>query len=83
MKKRLKMKITTVRERTVKVPNTLIRAYCQSCNVEVEMLTRAHAIKILQISVQELGHLIAIGQVHTIETISGSLLICKDSLLLR
>jgi hypothetical protein len=83
MKKRLRMKITTVRERTVKVPDALIRAHCPSCNLEVEMFTRAHAARILQVSVAELSHLIAIGQVHTIETISGSLLVCKDSLLLR
>jgi hypothetical protein len=83
MKKRLKMKITTVHERTVTVPEAIICAHCLVCNLEVEMFTRAHAARILQVSPLELNHLIAIGYVHTIETISGNLLICKNSLLLK
>jgi hypothetical protein len=83
MKKRLKMKITTVRERMVKMPEAVVRAHCLACNLEVEMLTNVHAARVLQVSIEELGHLITTGQVHTIETISGNLLICKNSLLLR
>jgi hypothetical protein len=83
MKKRLKMKITTIREQAVRMPEAVVRAHCLVCDLEVEMFTRAHAAKILQVSTCELGHLIALSQVHTIETISGNLLICKNSLLLR
>lgn len=83
MKKRLRMKITTVREQTIKMPEAVVHAPCSACNREVEMLTPAHAAEILQVSAEALDQLIAAGRVHTIETISGSLLICKDSLLLR
>jgi len=83
MKKRLKMKITTVREQTINLPDAVVHAHCPVCNQEVEMLTPGHAAEILQVSAEALDHLIAAGQAHTIETISGSRLICKDSLLLR
>lgn len=65
------------------MPEAVICAHCLVCNLEVEMFTTAHAAKILQVSTLELNHLIAIGRVHTIETISGNLLICKNSLLLK
>lgn len=83
MKKRLKVKITTVREQTINMPRAVFRAHCLTCKRENEMLTNAHAAEILQVSAEVLDGLIAAGHVHTIETISGSQLICKDSLLLR
>jgi hypothetical protein len=83
MKKRLKVRITTVREQTIKMPEAVVNARCQTCDREVEMLTQAHAGAILQVSTEALDQLIAIGRVHTLETISGRLLICKESLLLR
>ena len=83
MKKRLKMKITTVRERTINMPEALLRAHCLACHQEVEMLTESHAAEILQVGAAALAQLIAASHVHAIETISGSRLICKDSLLSR
>jgi hypothetical protein len=83
MKKRLKMRITTVREQTIKMPEAVVSAHCQTCDREVEMLSKAHAVEILQVSAEALDQLIAAGRVHTLETISGRLLICKESLLLR
>lgn len=65
------------------MPEAVICAHCLVCNLDVEMFTTAQAVRILQISILELNHLIAIGRVHTIETISGNLLMCKNSLLLK
>ena len=58
----------------------ILRAVCPVCGREVEMLTCAESIKILEIENQMLEALIAAGKVHTTETVSGNLRVCKESL---
>lgn len=74
------MRITAVRRRTMRVTTEAIRATCPVCGHEVEALTRSQASEILEIEGQELSEFIAAGYVHAIQTISGSIRVCKDSL---
>ena len=83
MKKRLKMTITTVRRQTIASAADALRLACPVCKREVEMVTNAQAISILGIDHQTLGHLVAAGQVHTVQAVSGNIRICKDSLFPR
>jgi len=76
-----KLKITTVRRRLVRVRVVALRARCPVCQREVDTLTPLQTAEVLAVSGQALDGLIASGLVHTIRTVSGSLLICKDSLL--
>lgn len=80
MKKRLKMKITTVRQQTIASAVEALRLACPVCEREVEMLTSAQAISILGVDHQTLGHLVDAGQVHSVQTVSGNIRVCKDSL---
>jgi hypothetical protein len=57
-----------------------MRLSCAVCDREVEMLSSMHAIGILGVDYQTLGHLVAAGQVHTVQTVSGNVWVCKESL---
>ncbi len=81
MKHTRRVKITTKYKRTLRAP-PLIRAHCPICEREVETLTAAQAADVLEIDNQMLDKLITAGRVHSVHTISGSLRICKDSLLI-
>jgi hypothetical protein len=86
MEQKLKVRITAVRHRTIRVAAgapLLLRAQCMTCGREVEALTRRQAGEILEVRDQELGALINTGRVHAIQTMSGSIRVCKDSLFLR
>ena len=80
MEQKIKVRITAVRRRMVRVAATAPRAHCAACGREVETLTRSQASEILEVGDQELGEFIAAGYVHAIPTVSGSLRVCKDSL---
>ena len=80
MKQRLRVKVTRVRCQRISMPAVTLRALCQACEREVETLNRFQAAEILEVEDQVLNALILAGQVHAFETVSGSLLICKDSL---
>ena len=82
MRERIKMRVTTVRLQTL-TGATSVRLPCPVCYREVEMLNNTEAIRILEVDVETLGSLIRDGQVHTVETISGSTWICRDSLFTR
>ena len=78
----MKVRITTIRRRTMRVAagGAALRASCPACGREVEALTRGQAREILEIKEQELNEFIAAGRVHAIQTVSGSVRVCKDSL---
>ena len=83
MKKRLKMKITTVRQQTTGSALAALRFACPVCEREEEMLTGVQATEILGIDHPTLDRLIASGKVHSIQTVSGNIRVCKDSLFLK
>jgi hypothetical protein len=80
MKRRVKLKITKVQQQTVSVPVLTVRARCPICGREVETLGKAQAAEVLEVNERTLDHLLTAGQVHAIQTVSGSLRICQDSL---
>ena len=49
----------------------------------METLTKTDAAAILEIDDCEIEHLVNEGLVHLISTVSGNLLVCKDSLFAR
>ena len=80
MTEQMKVRITAVRRRRIRVWANPLRAACPVCGREVEALTRGQANEILEVEDQKLNELIAAGRVHAIQTVSGSLWVCKDSL---
>ena len=76
-----RMKITTVRRRLVRVRAVALRARCPVCQREVDTLTPSQTAEVLAVGRQSLDGLITRGLIHTMRTVSGSLLVCKDSLL--
>ena len=80
----MKVRITAVRRRTMRATGAaVLRAPCLACGREVEALTSGQACEILEVGEQELSKLIAAGRVHAIQTMSGSIRVCKDSLFSR
>ncbi len=57
-----------------------IRGFCPECQKEVEMRTLDEATSKTGISTRELFRLIENNLLHSIETTSGHLLICRSSL---
>ena len=60
--------------------NSLIERFCPECQEKVEMMTLDEATSKTGISTRETFRLIEDHQVHSIETTSGHLLICLNSL---
>jgi hypothetical protein len=83
MKRRIKLKITKIQQQTTRLAAGILRARCPVCAREVETLAVAHAYEVLAIDAETFNGLVAAGQVHVIETVSGSLWVCKDSLFAR
>ena len=79
----VRVKITAIRRRLIKVTAASLSAWCSICEREVETLNRTEAAAILEIDDCEIEHLVKEGSVHVICTVSGSLLVCKDSLFPR
>lgn len=57
-----------------------IRGFCETCSAENEMLTLDEAVSLTGKSTLELIRRIEAGAIHTIETASGHLLVCQNSL---
>jgi len=57
-----------------------VQGFCPSCSAGVEMLDFDSAISFSGISGRELIRRFELGEVHSIETANGHLLICKQSL---
>ncbi|MGH9834821.1 MAG: hypothetical protein ACRD9Y_17520 [Blastocatellia bacterium] len=80
MKRAWKVKITTMRRRTIRFDPPAILACCPVCGCEVKTFSFPEAIAVLQVEESVLSHFIAEGQIHTAITESGSLLVCQNSL---
>jgi hypothetical protein len=78
---KVKMKITRIRQRVIQSRESVERQRCQWCKREVEMLTSIEAATILEVDQQTLAGLISEGRVHAIESVSGNIWLCKESLL--
>ena len=83
MKEALRIKITTTQRRILRVRPALVCAHCPICGHEVETLAQAQAAEVLDVSHQILAEMIAAGLIHAIPTVSGSLRICRNSLLAK
>lgn len=80
VKRKVKLKIITASRQTIRVLGQSLSAECPFCEREVEMLTGAQAAGILEVDAQTFARLVESGGMHTIQTISGSIRVCKDSL---
>ena len=74
------VRVTKIRQRIVQSDASVQRHHCQSCQREVDLVTNAQAISILGVDPLTLGRLVADSQVHSVQTVSGNLWVCKDSL---
>jgi len=83
MKKRLKIRITTIRQQTIVSRGEALHLLCPACGREVEMVTSAQAKIILEADDETLDAMVAAGQVHAVKTLNGNTRVCKESLFLR
>ena len=81
MKRSLKVTITRTRRRTINVPAGMLCVHCPVCRREVETLSKTQAISFLGIEEEIFEDLTAAGLIHAIQTVSGHLRVCKDSVL--
>ncbi len=72
--------VTKIYRQTVAEREINLRAFCPICRFETQMLSLAESALFLEIEDRMLEGLIAVGEVHAIQTTSGSLCICKNSL---
>lgn len=72
--------ITTTRRRTLRIQSVEFRTICPICEREVATLTPGEAGAVLEVDALALGRLLSAGTVHVVQTVSGSLRICHDSL---
>lgn len=80
-----KIVITTERYEVITgrgIEHAVLR-FCPECNEHVEMMKFDTAIILSGIGGRKLIHLSASGEVHSVESATGHLLICKRSLLRR
>ena len=54
--------------------------FCQSCQTETLHLTVSETVTLLQTTDREIFRLTETGEIHYLETESGSLLVCRNSL---
>jgi len=80
MKRKLKLTVTKIRRQTTAEKIINLRAFCPICGFETEGLSLAESAFFLEIEDRMLEGLIAVGEVHAIQTASGSLRVCKNSL---
>lgn len=80
IKRKVRLKITTASRQTIRTLDSNLSAPCPLCMREVPTLSRAEAAGVLSIGDLALEELITAGPLHVIETVSGNIRICKDSL---
>lgn len=80
IKRKVRLKITASSRQTLRRAAGGLRAHCPLCLREAELVSEDEAVEILQIDNPALANLVAAGYVHTIQTVSGNLRVCKDSL---
>ncbi len=64
----------------VRQNNLPIEEFCNDCRMVVEMLNLDAAVTHMQIRTHEVFRLIELGKLHSIETHSGHLFVCKNSI---
>ncbi len=64
----------------VRQSNLAIQEFCTDCGKVVEMLSLDAATTQMKIRTREVLRLIELGKLHSIETISGHLFVCKTSI---
>jgi hypothetical protein len=80
IRRRVKLKVSGASRQTIRVLGEGFRARCVTCGREVEMVTAAQAAAVLRVDGQTLDSLVRAGQVHVIQTVSGNIWVCEDSL---
>lgn len=80
IRRKVKLKIISASRQTIRPAGRSLSARCPICEREVEMLTGAQAAVVLEIDCQTLDRLVADGRIHALQTVSGSIRVCKDSL---
>lgn len=80
MKEVRRITVTTTKRRILRYQPQALSAFCPGCAREVEMLTSAQAAGVLEVDEQTFERLVSSGWVHTIQTLSGVVWVCKDSL---
>lgn len=60
--------------------NSNIRGFCADCEKEIRFLTLDEAVNFSALPTRELIRQVERGAVHSVETASGHLLICRNSL---
>jgi hypothetical protein len=74
------MKLETYESTIIRIRRRqAVSAFCQTCGQEVLHLTIPRAAAVLQISEKEVFHLVENESVHSLETATGSLFICGNS----
>ena len=80
-KKRLEILWETYEITTISLKqNSSMTFFCQSCRSDAPHLSIAAAAALLQTTDREIFRLTETGEIHYLETKSGTLLICGDSL---
>ena len=79
MKQTHRISITTTHRRILRVRPVPVCAPCSMCGREVETLGQSQAADVLEVSQQILAEMMAVGLIHKIPTVSGSVRICRDS----
>jgi hypothetical protein len=75
------MRVITIRRACLSIDPFTFRARCPACNCEVEMFPADRARTILDVDETDFDRLLTAGIVHSILTVSGSLWVCKESLI--
>ncbi len=68
-----------MRRQTLRTFASASQAQCRICGREVETLSEAEAMQVLEVSEEVLRARIAAGQIHAVLTANGALGICKNS----
>lgn len=80
-KRKKTITIQTIQQTVIRpISNQTTTKQCEFCQAEVEMAPPELAAKFLQISVREIYRRIESGSLHFIETESGTVFICQNSL---
>ena len=76
----MKLTITKVRRERVTLPAAGFAGFCPVCQRNVEILSLSQAAAILEVGDETLEALLASGTIHGIQTVTGSIAVCKHSL---
>lgn len=63
-----------------RLDTSLLTAFCAICSGEVRFVTLDEAVAYAQMPTWELIRKILLGEVHSLETGSGQILVCRESL---